>query len=109
MWKNWDTASQITLFDWHNHIAANGHASSADNNISILTAGGAPPHILPLRKELATRLAGGLVFRINGQSDTEKRLTLERFANRRSFHCRRKFAIYYSPPAARHRRPDIGA
>ena len=80
-----DTASQITLFDWHNHIAANGHASSADNNISILTAGGAPPHILPLRKELATRLAGGLVFRINGQSDTEKRLTLERFANRRSF------------------------
>ena len=80
-----DTASQITLFDWHNHIAANGHAQSADNNISILTAGGAPPHTLPLRKELATRLAGGLVFRINGQSDTEKRLTLERFANRRSF------------------------
>lgn len=72
-------AAQITLFDWHNR-------AHAQRRQSLLATGNAAPNELPIREELATRLAGGLVFRLLGLDDDKKQQALASYAQRRGFH-----------------------
>lgn len=50
---------------------------------AVLAAGSAPPAALPLREDLRTRLAWGLVYRLRPLSDAEKALRLRAEAQRR--------------------------
>lgn len=72
-------ATQITLFDWHNH-------ASAHRRQYLLATGDAAPNELPIREELATRLSGGMVFRLLALDDEQKQRALASYAQRRGFH-----------------------
>ena len=50
---------------------------------TVLAAGNAPPAQLPLREDLKSRLAWGLVYQVKPLSDAEKALTLHAEAQRR--------------------------
>jgi len=64
-----DTDEQVKLFSLINEIRT--HASSR-----LVAAGHAPPAALPLREDLTTRLAWGLVYCIHPLSDEDKAAAL---------------------------------
>ncbi len=70
-----DAAGQQALF-----VAING---ARDGHGAVLAAGGAPPAVLPLREDLRTRLAWGLVYQLRPLTDAEKTLHLRAEAERR--------------------------
>lgn len=86
-----DNEAQIQLFDWHNHRAAAAAATEAAEAAGgavprfLLAAGTAAPGLGGLREELASRLAAGLVLRLQPLSDTEKNLALAAWAQRQGF------------------------
>lgn len=71
-----DNEAQITLFDTYNHIKADGGV--------LITAGLYAPSQMGLRPDLATRLAWGLVYRLQPLSDHEKADALRAHARARS-------------------------
>ena len=70
-----DEASQIALFNAINEARQSGNA--------VLAAGNAPPPQLPLREDLKSRLAWGLVYQIKPLADTERAVFLRTEAERR--------------------------
>jgi len=72
-----DEAAQIGLFNAINEARQQGGA--------ILAAGNAPPAQLPLREDLKSRLAWGLVFQLKPLSDEERAAYLRAESERRGF------------------------
>jgi DnaA family protein len=70
-----DEASQIGLFNRINEVRQSGGA--------VLVAGNAPPAQLPLREDLKSRLAWGLVYQVKRLSDEERAMFLRAEAGRR--------------------------
>lgn len=70
-----DAAGQIALFNAIN--------AARDSGGTVLAAGNALPARLPLREDLKSRLAWGLVYCLKPLSDAEKALTLHGEAARR--------------------------
>jgi DnaA family protein len=70
-----DDAAQVALFNAINAARESGG--------TVLAAGNAPPAQLPLREDLRSRLAWGLVYQVKPLSDAEKALTLHAEAQRR--------------------------
>jgi DnaA family protein len=70
-----DDASQISLFGRINEARQSGGA--------VLAAGNAPPAQLPLREDLKSRLAWGLVYQVKPPNDEERALFLRAEAVRR--------------------------
>jgi DnaA-homolog protein len=70
-----DSAAQQALF-----VAIN---AARDGQARVLAAGAAPPAQLPLREDLRTRLAWGLVYQLKPLTDAEKALYLRAEAERR--------------------------
>ncbi|MEW6689194.1 MAG: DnaA/Hda family protein [Pseudomonadota bacterium] len=70
-----DEAAQIALFSRINEARLSGGR--------VLVAGNAPPAQLPLREDLKSRLAWGLVYQVRPLSDAERGLYLRAEAERR--------------------------
>jgi DnaA family protein len=70
-----DEASQISLFNAINEARQSGGR--------VLAAGNAPPAQLPLREDLKSRLAWGLVYQVKPPSDEERAVFLRAEAGRR--------------------------
>ncbi len=70
-----DSAAQQALF-----VAVN---AARDGQAAVLAAGAAPPAQLPLREDLRSRLAWGLVYQLKPLADAEKALYLRAEAARR--------------------------
>jgi len=70
-----DDAAQVALFNAIN--------AARESGATVLAAGNAPPAQLPLREDLKSRLAWGLVYQVKPLSDAEKALTLHAEAQRR--------------------------
>jgi DnaA family protein len=70
-----DDAAQVALFNAINAARESGG--------TVLAAGSAPPAQLPLREDLKSRLAWGLVYQVKPLSDAEKALSLHAEAQRR--------------------------
>lgn len=70
-----DEASQITLFNTINDARQSGG--------KVLAAGNAPPPLLPLREDLKSRLAWGLVYHVKPLTDDERATYLRAEAGRR--------------------------
>jgi DnaA family protein len=70
-----DEASQIGLFNRINEARQSGGA--------VLVAGSAPPPQLPLREDLRSRLAWGLVYHVKPLTDGERATYLRAEAGRR--------------------------
>jgi len=70
-----DDASQIELFNRINEARQSGGA--------VLAAGNAPPAQLPLREELKSRLAWGLVYQVKRLTDEDNGVFLRAEAARR--------------------------
>jgi DnaA family protein len=67
-----DDSGQIALFDLCNRLRASGGALAA--------SGGAPPARLPLREDLRSRLASGIVLQLRPMSDADKAAALHAHA-----------------------------
>jgi DnaA family protein len=72
-----DDAGQAALFNAINEARQSGGA--------VLAAGNAPPAQLPLREDLRSRLAWGLVFQVKPPSDEERAAYLQAESERRGF------------------------
>ena len=70
-----DEASQIALFNRINEARQSGG--------TVLAAGNAPPAQLPLREDLRSRLAWGLVYQVKPLTDAERAVFLRNEAGRR--------------------------
>jgi DnaA-homolog protein len=70
-----DEASQIALFNAINEARQSGGR--------VLAAGNAPPPLLPLRDDLRSRLAWGLVYHVKTLTDDERTAYLRAEAQRR--------------------------
>jgi DnaA family protein len=70
-----DEASQIALFNAINEARQSGGR--------VLAAGNAPPPLLPLREDLRSRLAWGLVYHVKTLTDDERTAYLRAEAQRR--------------------------
>ena len=70
-----DERAQIGLFNAINEVRQSGGA--------VLAAGNAPPAQLPLREDLKSRLAWGLVYQVKPLTDEERRIFLRGEAGRR--------------------------
>ena len=70
-----DEAAQIALFNAINEARQSGGR--------VLAAGNAPPAQLPLREDLKSRLAWGLVYQVRPPSDEERAVFLRAEAGRR--------------------------
>jgi DnaA family protein len=70
-----DEASQIALFNAINEARQSGGR--------VLAAGNAPPAQLPLREDLKSRLAWGLVYQVKSLSDAERADIVRAEAGRR--------------------------
>lgn len=70
-----DEAAQVALFNAINAARESGG--------TVLAAGNAPPAQLPLREDLKSRLAWGLVYQVKPLADAEKALSLHAEAQRR--------------------------
>jgi len=70
-----DEESQIALFNRINEARESGDA--------VLAAGNAPPAQLPLREDLRSRLAWGLVYQVKPLTDAERAVFLRNEAARR--------------------------
>jgi DnaA family protein len=74
-WRNWTGVAQIGLFNAINEARQSGAV--------VLAAGNAPPAQLPLRADLKSRLAWGLVYQVKLLSDDERSTYLRAEATRR--------------------------
>jgi DnaA family protein len=72
-----DDAAQIELFNLYNEMRESGGI--------LLVSGTQSPANLQLRPDLRTRLGWGLVYQVQGLSDTEKAQALEQHAQARGF------------------------
>jgi DnaA family protein len=72
-----DEASQIGLFNAINEARQSGG--------TVLAAGNAPPAQLPLREDLKSRLAWGLVYQVRTLTDEERAAYLRAESARRGF------------------------
>jgi DnaA family protein len=70
-----DEVSQVALFNAINEARQSGGA--------VLAAGSAPPPQLPLREDLKSRLAWGLVYQVKPLTDDERAVFLRTEAERR--------------------------
>lgn len=70
-----DAAAQITVFDAYNRLRAMQSV--------VLAAGNLPPADLPLREDLRTRVAAGVVMQVRPLSEDEKRTVLDAHARHR--------------------------
>jgi DnaA family protein len=70
-----DAAAQIQLFNIINEARQSGG--------KVLAAGSAPPAQLPLREDLKSRLAWGLVYQVKRLTDEERAIFLRAEAERR--------------------------
>jgi DnaA family protein len=73
-----DETSQIGLFNTINEARQSGG--------KVLAAGNAPPAQLPLREDLKSRLAWGLVYQVKPLTDDERSVFLRGEAERRGLH-----------------------
>ncbi|MBC7804379.1 MAG: DnaA regulatory inactivator Hda [Candidatus Parcubacteria bacterium] len=73
-----DEPSQIALFNAINEARQSGG--------TVLAAGNAPPAQLPLREDLKSRLAWGLVYQVKRLTDEERAQFLRAEAARRGMH-----------------------
>ncbi len=73
-----DEASQIGLFNAINEARQSGG--------KVLAAGNAPPARLPLREDLKSRLAWGLVYQVKPLTDEQRSVFLRGEAGRRGLH-----------------------
>lgn len=71
-----DARSQVALFNAYNRRAASGQ--------TILAAGRCAPRELPLRDDLRSRIAQGLIFQLQPLAEPERRRILQTLAERRS-------------------------
>lgn len=81
-----DDAAQVALFSAINEARQAGGR--------VLAAGKAPPAQLPLREDLKSRLAWGLVYQVKPPSDEERALYLHAEANRRGLRLPEEVASY---------------
>lgn len=81
-----DTAAQIKLFNLINRLR--------EERGRLITAGSAPPPLLPLREDLTTRLAWNLVYQVHPLSDVDKLCALARIARERGFELHSGVAEY---------------
>ena len=73
--ENLDESSQIALFNAINEARQSGG--------KVLAAGNAPPPLLPLREDLKSRLAWGLVYHVKPLTDEQRATYLRAEARRR--------------------------
>lgn len=90
-----DADAQAALFVRYNEVREQGGR--------LLAAGSVPPAQLPLRPDLLTRLAWGLVYQVHALTDEEKSLALERHARARGLHLPAEVSAYL----LRHERRDL--
>ena len=64
-----EASAQIAVFDAYNRLRA--------SQAVVLAAGNLPPADLPLREDLRTRVASGVVMQLRALSEDEKRAVLE--------------------------------
>ncbi len=72
-----DDPAQINLFNIFNELK--------DSSGVMVVTGGAPPARLPLRADLLTRLAWGLVYEVHALSEHDRRAALLEYAQARGF------------------------
>jgi DnaA-homolog protein len=90
-----DAEAQARLFGLYNELREGGGC--------LLAAGDAAPAHLPLRPDLLTRLAWGLVYQVHALSDQEKVAALERHAQARALRLPAEVSAYL----LRHARRDM--
>jgi DnaA-homolog protein len=90
-----DAEAQARLFGLYNELRDGGGC--------LLAAGDAAPAHLPLRPDLLTRLAWGLVYQVHALSDQEKVAALERHAQARALRLPAEVSAYL----LRHARRDM--
>jgi DnaA family protein len=73
--KTLSPALQIAAFNLFNQIR--------DNGMALVAAGPVPPAILPVREDLRTRLAWGLIYQVHELTDDEKIAALGQAAHLR--------------------------
>jgi DnaA family protein len=95
-----DEATQIALF---NAINAAREAHGA-----VLAAGSTPPAQLPLREDLKSRLAWGLVYQVRPLTDPERAIYLRAEAERRGIRLADE-VIWYLLSHVRRDLPSLGA
>jgi DnaA family protein len=95
-----DEAAQVALFNAINAARESGG--------TVLAAGSAPPAQLPLREDLRSRLAWGLVYQVKPLSDAEKALTLHAEAQRRGLRLSDEVVWYLLTHVRRDLRSLIG-
>ncbi len=88
-----DLVGQLALFDAFNRLRTGGG--------TLLTAGNRPPHELPLREDLRTRLGAGVVLRARPLSDEEKKAALSEHARRRGIRLEAEWLDYLEAHALR--------
>jgi len=88
-------ARQVDLFNAFNEKAFS----------LLVVAAAAAPRDVPLRRDLATRLATGLTYRVLGLTDEEKRAALEAHARSRGFALAEEVSTYL----LNHARRDMGS
>ena len=94
-----DDAAQVALFNAINAARESGG--------TVLAAGSAPPAQLPLREDLKSRLAWGLVYQVKPLSDAEKALSLHAEAQRRGLKLSDEVVWYLLTPVRRDMRSLI--
>jgi DnaA family protein len=91
-WQPWEQSDDIALLlfdDCQSYDAAQQHAAFAafieatSLGVAVLAAGSVPPVDLPLRDDLRTRLAWGLVYQLMPPTEAQVRALLRREADRR--------------------------
>jgi DnaA family protein len=88
-WEQGDDIALLVLDDCHAYDAAQQHAAFAafveatTLGVAVLAAGLLPPVDLPLRDDLRTRLAWGLVYQLMPPTEAQVRALLRREADRR--------------------------
>ena len=95
-----DEAGQLALFNRINEARESGGA--------VLAAGSAPPAQLPLREDLRSRLAWGLVYQVKPLSDAERALYLHAEAARRGMRLADE-VVWYLLTHVRRDLPSLGA
>ena len=90
-----DDAAQVMLFDEFNERAFD----------FLLVTAGAAPRDVPIRRDLATRLATGLTYRVLPLTDGEKRAALAAHARTRGFDLSAEVTSYLLT----HARRDMGS
>jgi len=95
-----DDAAQVALFNAINAARESGG--------TVLAAGNAPPAQLPLREDLKSRLAWGLVYQVKPLTDEERAVFLRTEAGRRGLRLADD-VIAYLLTHARRDLPSLGA